>query len=183
MLVVAAEANPEEFERAEATLLEAARTLAVRDLRRAVAYWRQTVDAARAESEAERRFGLRRLHVSPTLEGMVRVDGDLDPETGQVVLRALEGRATSPSELEDVGPITPETARRWACDASVARVITMGDSEPLDVGPRTPVVSPALRRALTVRDGGRRFPGCDRPHAWCDAHHIVRHSRGPTAHG
>jgi hypothetical protein len=57
-----------------------------------------------------------------------------------------------------------------------------GRSEPLDVGRKTPVVSPALRRALIVRDRGCRFPGCDRPHAWCDAHH-VRHwaDGGPTA--
>jgi hypothetical protein len=48
----------------------------------------------------------------------------------------------------------------------------------LDVGRRTSVVSPALRRALAVRDGGCAFPGCDRPYAWCDAHH-VRH----WAHG
>jgi hypothetical protein len=177
--------------------------------------------------------------VSPTLDGMVRVDGDLDPETGQTLitalrsvldtearvaqdarssaqrradalaeicwryldagdrpmvagerphvtvtvdLEALEGRVGRRCELDDVGPITPETARRWACDASVARVVTIGGSQPLDVGRRTPAVPPALRRAVTIRDEHCRFPGCDRPHAWCDAHHI-RHwaDGGPTA--
>lgn len=38
---------------------------------------------------------------------------------------------------------------------------------------RTRVVSPALRTALHVRDGGCAFSGCDRPPGWCDAHHIV----------
>jgi hypothetical protein len=54
-------------------------------------------------------------------------------------------------------------------------------SEPLDVGRATRVVAPAQRTALTVRDGGCRFPGCDRPVAWCDAHHL-RHwlHGGPT---
>jgi hypothetical protein len=44
--------------------------------------------------------------------------------------------------------------------------------EPLEVGHATRVVAPAQRTALMVRDGGCRFPGCDRPVAWCDAHHL-----------
>jgi HNH endonuclease len=57
-----------------------------------------------------------------------------------------------------------------------------GRSEPLDVGRRTPVVPPALRREVAVRDRGCRFPGCDRPQAWCDAHHVVHWADGgPTA--
>jgi hypothetical protein len=53
--------------------------------------------------------------------------------------------------------------------------------EPLEVGRATRVVAPAQRTALTVRDGGCRFPSCDRPLAWCDAHHL-RHwlHGGPT---
>lgn len=232
VLVVAREADPEAFAPAEGTLVDAARRLGVRDLRRAVAYWRQAVDHVRGAQQEERLHQLRRLHVSPTLGGMVRVDGDLDPETGQTLitalrcvqdadvrsgdtpdlrtsaqrradalgeicrnwlddaerplvggerphvtvtvdLAALEGRA-GVCEFDDVGPISPETARRWACDASLSRVITRGNSEPLDVGRRTSVVPAALRRAVGVRDRHCRFPGCDRPPGWCDAHH-VRH--------
>ena len=33
-----------------------------------------------------------------------------------------------------------------------------------------------LRRL--VRDRGCRFPGCDRPHTWCDAHHVVHWADG-----
>jgi Domain of unknown function (DUF222)/HNH endonuclease len=47
-------------------------------------------------------------------------------------------------------------------------------TQPLEVGRATRVVSPAQRTALSVRDGGCRFPGCDRPPGWCEAHH-VRH--------
>src|ERR687892_3179 len=86
------------------------------------------------------------------------------------------------SELDHAGPVDPELGRRIVCDGSIRRVVLAGRSEPLDVGRRTPVVSPALRRAVIVRDRGCRFPGCDRPHSWCDAHHVVHWADGgPTA--
>jgi Domain of unknown function (DUF222)/HNH endonuclease len=44
--------------------------------------------------------------------------------------------------------------------------------QPLDVGRATRVVQPAQRSALAVRDRGCVVPGCDRPLAWCDAHHL-----------
>jgi hypothetical protein len=58
------------------------------------------------------------------------------------------------------------------------RVVLNGRSEPLDVGRRTAVVPPAMRRAVIVRDRHCRFPGCDRPHTWCDAHHVLHWADG-----
>jgi hypothetical protein len=83
--------------------------------------------------------------------------------------------------LDWSGPVPAETARRIACDAGVSRVITDGPSQVLDLGRRTRIVSAAQRRALAVRDRGCRFPGCDRPPQWTDAHHIVHWvDGGPT---
>ncbi len=79
-LVAAHEASPEEFSKVEDTLVDAARTLPVRDLRRAVAHWRDTVDSDAAGRADRERYDRRGLHVSPTFEGMVRTDGNLDPE-------------------------------------------------------------------------------------------------------
>ena len=102
--------------------------------------------------------------------------------TVTVGAEVLGGTEDAVSELDHVGPVDPETARRIACDASVMRVVMAGRSEPLDVGRRTPVVPPAMRRAVIVRDRHCRFPGCDRPHTWCDAHHVVHWADGgPTA--
>ena len=69
-------------------------------------------------------------------------------------------------------------ARKVACDASIRRVVMAGTSEPLDVGRATPVVPAAIRRAVVARDRHCRFPGCDRPRGWCDAHHVVHWADG-----
>jgi 5-methylcytosine-specific restriction protein A len=95
-----------------------------------------------------------------------------------VGVEALRGGGSDGSEgapeLDHTGPTSAATARRITCDAAVMRVVMAGPSQPLDVGRRTKIVSPALRRAVIVRDRICRFPGCGRPHTWCDAHH-VRH--------
>jgi len=36
----------------------------------------------------------------------------------------------------------------------------------------------SMRRAVIVRDRHCRFPGCDRPQSWCDAHHVVHWTNG-----
>jgi hypothetical protein len=69
------------------------------------------------------------------------------------------------------------------------RVVMAGPSEPLDVGRRTAVIPPDMRRAVIVRDRHCGFPGCDRPHRWWDSHsglnrslqHLLEDER--SAHG
>ena len=96
--------------------------------------------------------------------------------------RSGRARAAGAGEFDHSGPVGSDAARQLACDASAMRVVLSGRSEPLDVGRRTPVVPPSIRRAVIVRDRGCRFPGCDRPHTWCDAHHVVHWADGgPTA--
>jgi hypothetical protein len=237
MLVWARQAHPAQFHKAEHSLVEAAKRLAAGQLQHAVSHWRQRLDWEQGLKEAERLREQRRLTVSTTMFGMVRVDGNLDPETGETMLaalrscvdagrrhrdpddqrtptqrrvdalgeichrwlnapdrplvagerphvavivdlEALEGQAGRRSEFDHVGPIHPEIVRRLACDASVSRIITKGKSEPLDIGRRTAVVPAPMRRAVIVRDRHCRFPGCDRPPPWCDAHHIEHWSDG-----
>jgi hypothetical protein len=50
--------------------------------------------------------------------------------------------------------LSSETLRRITCDGRIARVITDGRSEVLDVGRTTRVVPPGMRRGLDARDGG-----------------------------
>ena len=88
-LIRAREGRENAFEAAEEALVGAARALSFGQLRSVLAYWRQAADPDLVELEEGERFARRRLHVSATLHGMVRVDGDLDPETGQTVISAL----------------------------------------------------------------------------------------------
>jgi hypothetical protein len=230
VLARAHQVDPQAFASAEGELTRAARIHTAGDLRRVVAFWRRHVESGQVLGGEDTLHRRRRLHASVTLGGSVRVDGDLDPATGETLLTALravtdaEARSRSTTtdertstqrradalgeicrqwldhgarpqvagerphvsltvslealragngpgepghpgtgELDHTGPVHPAAARRLACDASVMRVVLAGRSEPLDVGRRTPVVGPALRRAVIVRDRHCRFPDCDRP--------------------
>lgn len=80
-------------------------------------------------------------------------------------------------EIEDGPAIAVETARRFACDASIVALIENEQGEPLNVGRKTRSIPPALRRALNARDRGCRFPGCTHTR-YVDAHHIHHWAHG-----
>lgn len=92
---------------------------------------------------------------------------------------------TRPGEcsIGDGSGISPETARRLACDSSLVPVLLSRSSRsdpwgsPLGIGRRTRSIPPSTRRALIARDGHCQFPGCDR-HRFVDAHHIEHWAHG-----
>lgn len=115
--------------------------------------------------------------------GAARSGGDRFQVVVHVDADALTGTAASDAEqahgacgLEHGPALAPETARRLACDASVVRIVER-DGRPLSVGRKTRSIPPAIRRALSSRDGGCRFPGCDQ-HRHVDAHHIHHWAQG-----
>jgi hypothetical protein len=85
---------------AEPVLLEAARRLDPPRLRRVAAHLCLVADPDGADRRAERHHQRRGLWLSPTLEGMVAVDGLLEPEAGHTLVAALEPLAR-PSGAED----------------------------------------------------------------------------------
>lgn len=80
-------------------------------------------------------------------------------------------------ELEAGPALALDTARRLACDATVVGIVEGEDGEPLNVGRKTRSIPPAIARALRSRDGGCRYPGCDRTR-FCDGHHIEHWANG-----
>jgi hypothetical protein len=82
------------------------------------------------------------------------------------------------SDGTHVGPLSAAALEYFTCDCSVSRIVMRGPSEVLDVGRATRTISAALWKALVARDGGCKVPGCGRPPAWCEAHHIVHWAQG-----
>ena len=78
----------------------------------------------------------------------------------------------------EAGPISAETARRLACDATISRVLLDAESVPVEMGRATRVVPDRLRKLLEARDQHCTHPGCHIPARWCDAHHIVHWAKG-----
>jgi len=64
------------------------------------------------------------------------------------------------------------------CDTTLWRVVVGAEGEVLDVGRETRQWPTGIRRAITHRDGGCVFPGCDRPPSWCDIHHCHQWDHG-----
>jgi hypothetical protein len=120
----------------------------------------EVVQHAMDEGKLPRRNGVRpHVTVTTTLEG-------LKNEVG-----------ATPADVELSLPISTRTLERIACDCTISRVL-LSDSMVIDVGRATRVISGPANRALRARDRGCRFPGCDRPANWTQAHHLVAWSKG-----
>jgi len=87
--------------------------------------------------------------------------------------------------LQDSPGLALSTVERLSCGACVIAVMRsslgpLRSGEPLRLGRKTRKISPALRRALRMRDGGCAHPGCHR-RRHLQAHHVVHwKDGGPT---
>ncbi len=94
-------------------------------------------------------------------------------------LDTLRGLAGSPAgDMEYSLPVSAETVQRLACDGTLTRVVLGPESVVIDVGRARRVVAGAARRALNARDGHCKWPHCDRPASWSDAHHVIHWIKG-----
>jgi hypothetical protein len=95
--------------------------------------------------------------------------------TSIVVRMSLESLITGLGAAHIDGietPISASTARIMAADAEIIPEVLGGDGEVLDFGASRRLFSRAQRLAITERDGGCAFPGCESPPTHTEAHHI-----------
>ena len=109
LLAAAREANPELFAEAEQVLVDSFSGLVMRDFAVAVDLWRQNADLEAAEADAEHLRDRRYLQVSP-VGNLVRIDGQLDPESGQTLIDAL--RSITDSQQLDASDARSPGQRR-----------------------------------------------------------------------
>jgi hypothetical protein len=73
-------------------------------------------------------------------------------------------------------PISADTVERLRCSGTITPIVVR-DGQPIDVGRDQRLFTHRQRVALAARDGGCRWPGCDRPPSWTEAHHINHWAR------
>jgi hypothetical protein len=96
---------------AEPVLVETASRLDPPRLRRAITHLCQVADADGERDRADQRHDRRGLWLASTIEGMVALQGQLEPEAGQTLLAALDPLAR-PATAED-----PRTGSQRRADA------------------------------------------------------------------
>ena len=69
------------------------------------------------------------------------------------------------------------SARRMLCEAAIEALLVGPDGNPMRLGRLSRVARRRLKRALLLRDGGCRVPGCTH-RGWLDAHHLVHWLEG-----
>jgi hypothetical protein len=96
----------------------------------------------------------------PTVRLHVTV-ADLDRRAG---VAQFEGQSAS---------VSITTAERHLCSDGLVPILFDRDGEQvMNVGRAERLFTPRQRVGLAARDGGCRFPHCDRPPGWTEAHHI-----------
>lgn len=96
-------------------------------------------------------------------------------------LEVLEGRCRGAGLTAFGEVLSAETVRRMSCDAQLVPVVLGSRGEVLDQGQAIRLFNRAQIRHLWMRDKHCTFPGCSKPAAWTDAHHLLHWSHGgPT---
>ena len=168
-------------------LVEAAARLDPPRLRRVIAHLCLVADPEGADRELERRHARRGLWLAPTLDGMVAVDGLLEPEAGQSLVAALEPLAR-PADAQDS---RSGGQRRADALAELARRALEGGRLPQTGGVRPQLTVTVDLESLVGRSGSlggeAGWAGPLDPHAYrrlaCDgALTTVLVTRQPSGH-
>jgi hypothetical protein len=121
--------------------------------------------------EANKQHDERSLQVFYEHDGSITLNIRLPAEKGALVLKAIElameneqdlesGHSEQAGNEEATDPdVSAETSRRICCDAGISVLSEDEDGTPLNIGRKSRIIPPAMRRALKARDENCRFPG------------------------
>jgi hypothetical protein len=132
--------------------------------------------AAMRRADALTELARRQLSGGTPLRGVGGVRPHIIVTTTLGTLAGVPGAPAG--QLSDGGTLSSETVRRLGCDAAITRLDNGADVAVNSRGYERRTIPPVLRRVLVARDGGCRFPSCDRRPEWTDAHHIIHWADG-----
>ncbi|MBB5632826.1 hypothetical protein BKA04_001049 [Cryobacterium mesophilum] len=151
-----------------------------------------------AEGERERAEAIERDErtmeqlASDSLLELVQLALDTDPTTivglNRPAVRILvaakdleSGSGRGWIEGQDL-PVSIATVERHLCSAGSETIAFDDRMQPANLGRTARYFNRVQRRLLSARDGGCRWPGCERPPEWTEAHHVRWWDRdhGPT---
>lgn len=95
-----------------------------------------------------------------------------------VTERDLARRAGFARVEGQTAPISITTVEREICDRGTVPIHFDNAGQVVNVGREQRRFTSRQRIGLAARDGGCRFPDCERPPSWSEAHHIVPWSQG-----
>jgi Domain of unknown function (DUF222) len=155
LLANARETAPEQFARAEQTLVEAARTLPIDQLQAGLMRWREHANAERAAEDDEARHERRAVSTAVTFDGMVESTVKLAPSDGQVYLTAI--RAAEDVEVRSLTGPDPRTPAQRRADAlvQVCRHYLDAQDRPAVAGERPHVIVTIDVETLRGKKGKR----------------------------
>ena len=135
-------------------------------------------DVTAETSEPRASFSARRADAIAEMAESYLANGPASSSTAdryQVMIHVTaetnNGAETTNNYLENGPHVSAETSRRIACDSSISILHEDQNGQPLNIGRKSRVIPPAMRRALRARDEGCRFPGCTHKY-FIDGHHI-----------
>ncbi|HEY9478270.1 MAG TPA: DUF222 domain-containing protein [Microbacteriaceae bacterium] len=106
------------------------------------------------------------------------ITGSRPPAVRVIVTRDGLATRSGHGRIEGVDiPASIETVERIVCTSGTIGIEFGEDGQPLDLGREVRLFNNRQKIALSVRDGGCMWPGCDRPPTWTEAHHTKHWKR------
>jgi hypothetical protein len=116
---------------------------------------------------------LLRMGVDADTAGSHTITGTRPPAVRVLVTATALAQRTGHGRIEGCNtPVSIETVERAACNAGTVTITFDHTGQPINLGREQRLYTRHQRIALAARDGGCRWPNCDRSPNWAEAHHI-----------